>query len=116
MRRKRVRSLLQASLIVFATQASIDAARAAPIHSAIGPVMAASDLPHQIAQNKIPYLNGYRGYSSSRSGYIKSANGYWYPARAFDDYYTSSVGRPQRLNDSCDHGFAPTNGSSNCNY
>ncbi|ARM90399.1 hypothetical protein RHEC894_CH04160 [Rhizobium sp. CIAT894] len=116
MRRKRVRSLLQASLIVFASQASIDAAEAAPIRPAIGPVTASSDLLHQIAQSKIPYLNGYRGYSSARSGYIKSANGYWYPARAFDDYYTGSIGRSQRLNDGCDHGFAPTNGSSNCNY
>ncbi|PDT06507.1 cell surface protein [Rhizobium chutanense] len=116
MRQKRVRSLLQASLIVFASQASIDAARAAPIHSAIEPVMASSDLLHQIAQSKIPHLNGYRGYSSPRSGYIKSSNGYWYPARAFNDYYTGSVGRSRRLNDSCDYGFAPTNGSSNCNY
>ncbi|MBB4238221.1 hypothetical protein GGD57_004831 [Rhizobium esperanzae] len=103
-------------MIVFASQASIDVAEAAPIRPAIGPVTAASDLLHQITQSKIPYLNGYRGYGSARSGYIKSANGYWYPAGAFDDYYTGSIRRPQRLNDSCDHGFAPTNGSSNCNY
>ncbi|PDT24523.1 cell surface protein [Rhizobium hidalgonense] len=114
MRQKRVRSLLQASLIVFASHVPI--AAAAPIHPTIPPLMASSGLQHQIAQIKIPYLNGYRGYSSARSGYIKSANGYWYPARAFDDYCTGSVGRPQRLNDRCDHGFAPTNGSSNCNY
>ncbi|MDC9834612.1 cell surface protein [Rhizobium binxianense] len=116
MRRKIVRRLLQASLIVFASQASIDAGAAAPIHPTIPPVVASSGLLHPIAQSKIPYLNGYRGYSSPRSGYIKSSNGYWYPARAFNDYYTGSIGRPQRLNDSCDHGFTPTNGSSNCNY
>ncbi|EJC81708.1 hypothetical protein Rleg4DRAFT_3395 [Rhizobium leguminosarum bv. trifolii WSM2297] len=113
MRQTIVRSLLRVSLIVFASQASI--AAAAP--TTIPPVMASSGLLHQIAQSKmIPYLNGYRGYSSARSGYIKSSNGYWYPARAFNDYYTGSIGRSQRLNGSCNHGFAPTNGSSNCNY
>ncbi|MBX5001224.1 cell surface protein [Rhizobium lentis] len=115
MRQKIVRSLLQASLIVFASQTSIETAVAAPIHPAIPPVMASSGLLHQVAQRKIPALNGYRGYKSARPGYIKSSNGYWYPAAAFDDY-TASIGRPQRLNESFGYGFAPTNGSSNCNY
>ncbi|KPH09426.1 cell surface protein [Rhizobium acidisoli] len=117
MRQKMVRSLLQASLIVFASLSSVDAAGAGTMHPAM-PVMTASGLLQQVAQNKIPSLNGYRGYGSARPGYSKSSNGYWYPARAFNasDEYTGSIGRPQRMRNSCDFGFAPTNGSSNCNY
>ncbi|RFB89853.1 cell surface protein [Rhizobium leguminosarum bv. trifolii] len=117
MRQKIVRSLLQASLFVFASLTSIDTVGAGTIHPAIA-VMAPSGLLQHAAQNKIPSLNGYRGYGSARPGYIKSSNGYWYPARAFNtsNEYTGSIGRPQRMNNSCDFGFAPTNGSSNCNY
>ncbi|MBX5067749.1 cell surface protein [Rhizobium lentis] len=115
MRQKIVRSVLQASLIIFASQPSIDAAVAGPIHPAIPPVTASSGLLYQVAQSKIPSLNGYRGYESARPGYIKSSNGYWYPAAAFGEY-TGSIGRRQPLNKTCGYGFAPTNGSSNCNY
>jgi hypothetical protein len=115
MRQEIVRSLLQASLIVFASLTSIDAAGAGTIHPAM-PVMTSSGLLQQVAQNKIPSLNGYRGYSSARPGYIKSSNGYWYPSRAFSGDYTGSVRRSQPLNNTCDYGFAPTNGSSRCNY
>lgn len=114
MRQKIVQSLLRASLITFASLAWIDSVGAAPIHPAIPPVMASPGLLQQVAQSKIPSLNGYRGYSSARAGYRKSSNGYWYPARAFDGY-TGSVERPQRLSNTCNYGFAPTNGSG-CNY
>ncbi|CAN7600773.1 cell surface protein [Rhizobium leguminosarum] len=115
MRQKLVASLLRAGLIIFAPLASIDAVGAAPMHPTIPPITLASGQLQQVAQKKIPSLNGYRGYSSGRPGYIKSANGYWYPSRAFDDY-TGSIGKPQSLGNSCSYGFAPTNGSSNCNY
>ena len=114
MRQKLVWSLLQAGLI-FAPLASIDAAGAGPMHPSMPPITVASDQLQQVAQKKIPSLNGYRGSSSGRPGYIKSSNGYWYPSRAFDDY-TGSIGRPQNPGNTCNYGFTPTNGSSNCNY
>ncbi len=64
MRQKLVVSLLRASLIMFAPLASIDAVGAAPMHPAIPTVTVASDQLLQVAQKKIPSLNGYRGYSS----------------------------------------------------
>ncbi|RUM24855.1 cell surface protein [Rhizobium vallis] len=115
MRQKLVWSLLQAGLIIFAPLASIDAVSAGQMHPNILPITVAHDQLQQIVQKKIPLLNGYRGSSSGRPGYIRSSNGYWYPSRAFDDY-TGSIGRPQNLSNTCNYGFAPTNGSSNCNY
>lgn len=118
MRQKIAGRLPLAIFGVFAALAGIDTALAAPIHPMPPPIAASSDLLQQVAQSKIPSLDGYRGYSSSRPGYIKASNGYWYPSRAFSssDGYTGSIGRPQRLNNSCSYGFAPTNGSSKCNY
>ncbi|MET3755025.1 hypothetical protein ABID08_002393 [Rhizobium binae] len=101
-------------MIALTSLASNEAAGAAPIHSAIPPVITPSGLLQQVARSKIPSLNGYRGYDRARPGYIKSSNGYWYPSRAFDDY-TGSIGRSQPRSNSCDYGFAPTNGSG-CNY
>ncbi|MFB2602149.1 cell surface protein [Rhizobium phaseoli] len=114
MRQRIVRRLLRTSLIVFTSLASIETAGAAPVHPAIPPVITSSGLLQQVRQGKIPSLNGYRGYDSARPGYIRSSNGYWYPTRAFDDY-TGSIRRPQRMSNSCDYGFATTNGSG-CNY
>ncbi|KZS55622.1 hypothetical protein FHT80_004106 [Rhizobium sp. BK226] len=117
MRPKMAGRLPRTILGVFVSLASIDVAAAAPIHPTPPPVIS-SALLQQVAQSKIPSLNGYRGYSSARAGYIRSSNGYWYPARAFNasDEYTGSIGRPQRLNNACNFGFTPTNGSSKCNY
>ncbi|OHV18579.1 cell surface protein [Rhizobium sp. RMa-01] len=118
MRQKTAARLPLTILGVFAFLANIDVATAAPLHPTAPPIAAASDLAQQVAQAKVPALNGYRGYENRRPGYIKSANGYWYPARAFSNPsdYTGSIGRQQRLNDACDYGFTPTNGSSRCNY
>ncbi|PDT17222.1 cell surface protein [Rhizobium sp. J15] len=115
MRQKMAKSIAQAILTVFASLASISTAGAAPMHPTITPVTAPSAQLQLVAQTKIPMLNGYRGSSSARAGYIKSSNGYWYPSRAFDDY-TGSIARPENQGNGCNYGFAPTNGSSNCNY
>lgn len=103
---------------VFASLGGVDAAKAAPIHPMAPPIAVASALLQPVVQGKAPSLNGYRGYSSSRPGYIKALKGYWYPSRAFSSSgdYTGSVGHPQRLNNACNYGFTPTNGSSRCNY
>jgi hypothetical protein len=117
MRQKMAGRLPQTILGLFVSLASIDASAAAPIHPTVPPITVSSGLWQPVAQNKAPSLNGYRGYSNARPGYIKSSNGYWYPSRAFaSDDYTGSIGRPQRLNNACNFGFTPTNGSSKCNY
>lgn len=118
MRQKLAGRLPLAILGVFASLANIDAATAAPIHPTPLPIAASSNLLRQVAQGKVPSLNGYRGYETRRPGYIKSSNGYWYPSRAFSNPgdYTGSIGRSQPLNNSCNYGFTPTNGSSKCNY
>jgi len=118
MKQKIAGCLPLAILGVLASLAGVDAATAAPIHPMTPPIAAASGLLQQVAQGKAPSLNGYRGYSSARPGYIKASNGYWYPSRAFSssDDYTGSIGHPQRLNNACNFGFTPTNGSSKCNY
>ncbi|MBX5158287.1 cell surface protein [Rhizobium sp. NZLR8] len=116
MRRKMAKSLAHAILTVFASLASIDAVGAVSMHPTLPPLtQVSSSQLLQVAQNRVPSVNGYRGSSKARPGYIKSSNGYWYPSRAFDDY-TGSIRRPTNLGNTCNYGFAPTNGSSNCNY
>ncbi|MBX5196156.1 cell surface protein [Rhizobium sp. NZLR10] len=115
MRQKVAKSLAKAILTVFVSLASIEAVGAAPMHPTLPPLVEVSSSTLQVAQNRVPSVNGYRGSSKARPGYIKSSNGYWYPSRAFDDY-TGSIRRPTDLGNTCNYGFAPTNGSSSCNY